>query len=207
MIEQQEKDSFGYQWVRKSTGEFYRGIHKGDTEDGYAGSGTVFVSKFGGRTKASCVDPSDWVRDVLFLGTYEECLLWESLVVTQREVENPKCLNLVVGGWHGKTLSEDTKRKLSESAKGKVLSEETKRKISEARTGKRLSEEAKRKLSELNKGKNNFNYGKVRSEEHCRRISEAKKKSGYVMSEETKRKISETKKLNHKKKTLGENLA
>jgi hypothetical protein len=53
-------------------------------------------------------------------------------------------------------------------------------------------------LSELNTGKNNPNYGKVRSEEHCRRISEGKKKSGYRMSEDTKRKISETKKAKHR---------
>lgn len=203
----QDKDTFGYQWVRKSTGEFYRGIHKGDTEDGYAGSGTVFVKKFGGRYKTSCVDPDDWVRDVLFIGTYDECLLWESLVVTEREVENPKCLNLVVGGWHGKTLSEDTKRKLSEANKGRIVSDDTRRKLSESRKGKKLSKETKEKLSKLNKGENNPNYGKVRSEEHCRRISESKKKSGYVMSEETKRKISETKKAKHRQNLAGDAVA
>ena len=55
---------------------------------------------------------------------------------------------------YGKQLSEETKRKISESQKGKrspmygkQLSEEHKRKISESQKGKQLSEEHKRKIS------------------------------------------------------------
>ena len=51
----------------------------------------------------------------------------------------------------GKPLSEEHKRKVSESLKGKTKSEEHKRKISEARKGKPKSEETKRKLSEAQK--------------------------------------------------------
>lgn len=47
-----------------------------------------------------------------------------------------------------KTLSEETKLKLSESHKGKNLSEEHKRKIGEGNKGKNLSEETKIKMSE-----------------------------------------------------------
>ena len=59
----------------------------------------------------------------------------------------------------GHTVSEETKRKISESMKGKnkdkskPLSEEHKRKISEALKGKRFSEEHKRNVSEALKGK------------------------------------------------------
>lgn len=54
----------------------------------------------------------------------------------------------------GKKISEETRRKMSESRKGKRFnhSEETKRKIAEYRKGKKHSEETKRKMSESLKG-------------------------------------------------------
>lgn len=58
--------------------------------------------------------------------------------------------------------------------KGKILSEETRRKISESHKGKILSEETKRKLSEANKG-NTYHKGKKHSEETRIKISEANK--------------------------------
>ena len=88
----------------------------------------------------------------------------------------------------GKKLSEEHKRKISEGNKGKrrsPLSEEHKRRISEANKGKKLSEETKRKMSEANKGKK-------LSEEHRKKMSEAQK--GKKLSKETKRKISEVQK-------------
>lgn len=54
----------------------------------------------------------------------------------------------------GQKLPEEQKRKISEARKGIKLSEETKRRISKARKGIKLSEETKQKLSEANKGKN-----------------------------------------------------
>lgn len=67
----------------------------------------------------------------------------------------------------GKTFSEETKRKISESKKGRKLSplsEETKRKISMANKGRTFSEETRRKISERMKG-NNYRRGKTLSEE------------------------------------------
>jgi len=80
----------------------------------------------------------------------------------------------------GRKVSEETKRKLSAAQKGKKLSEETKRKISEVHKGKKLSEETKRKISESHKGKKHTEESK-------------RKMSGRVFSEETKRKISDAK--------------
>ena len=59
--------------------------------------------------------------------------------------------------------SEETKRKVSEALKGRVLSEETKRKIGEAHKGKLVSEETRRKLSEANKGKTPWNKGRKKN--------------------------------------------
>jgi hypothetical protein len=68
----------------------------------------------------------------------------------------------------GKSLSEETKRKLSESHKGKTLSEEHKRKLSVVGKGRTFSEQHKRKLSEMGKGKKWWNDGCG----NCKRIAE-----------------------------------
>ena len=83
---------------------------------------------------------------------------------------------------HNKNMSEEAKKKISETKKGRQLSEETKRKMSEAHKGKPLSEEHKRKMIEINKGKHH-------SEETKNKISESIKQKH--LSAEYKRKISE----------------
>ncbi len=67
----------------------------------------------------------------------------------------------------GKIVSEETRRKLSESCKGRpsprkgvILSEETKQKLREANLGKKMSEETKRKVSEALQGRPAWNKGK-----------------------------------------------
>ena len=50
-------------------------------------------------------------------------------------------------------MSEDTKRKISESRKGSTVSEETKQKIRKANLGKKLSKETKQKMSKVKLGK------------------------------------------------------
>jgi hypothetical protein len=179
-----EHEAFGYQWVRKSTGEFYRGIHRGNPEDNYSGSGVLFNKKFGGRRKTECKDPDDWVRNVLFMGTYEECLLWESLVVTERVLEDSACLNLVVGGNRGSI--------------GREITEETRAKMSKAHTGRKHKPETLELMSQNNTGSNNPRYGVDVSEETRKRISETSK--GRKHSEDTKRKQSEARKAHWAKR-------
>lgn len=92
----------------------------------------------------------------------------------------------------GKKVSEETRRRLSEShkgkpswSKGKKLSEEIRRKLSEAAKRRKHSEETRRKIAETLKGRR-------LSEEHRRKISEAQK--GKKMSESARRKMSEARK-------------
>lgn len=80
----------------------------------------------------------------------------------------------------GKTLSEETLQKMSESHKN--ISEETRRKLSEAHKGKPMSEACRKALYEANKGKHH-------SDDTRRKISGAKK--GKHHSDETRNKISE----------------
>jgi len=56
--------------------------------------------------------------------------------------------NLESGGNKNKKLSEETKKKISESLIGHYVSKETKNKISEAHKNKKLSEETKNKIKE-----------------------------------------------------------
>ena len=95
----------------------------------------------------------------------------------------------------GKILSEEVRNKISESLKGKQFSEETRRKLSDANKGKHHTEEARKKMSDAKKGKPPHNKGIPMSEEARKKMSDAKKgkpspKKGIPMSEEQKKKLS-----------------
>lgn len=65
---------------------------------------------------------------------------------------SPNGYNLTTGGGN-RRLSEETKRKISESNKGRTISEETRKKLSDSHKGVKLSEETRLKMSISNKGK------------------------------------------------------
>lgn len=114
--------------------------------------------------------------------TKEEADNFEKLLIEKLNTMNPKYgYNCKEGGSHG-SLSEESKRKLSESTKGekshmygKHLSEETKKKISNSRKGTLSSEETKRKISDATKGESNPFYGKQHTEESRKKMSESQK--------------------------------
>lgn len=122
----------------------------------------------------------------------------------RRDLKQGTLVNLTNGGEkesgkiiteeHRKKLSESskgrvksvyTRKKLSESLKGRVFSEEHKRKLSISKTGFRHSEEAKLKMSIAKKGKK-------RSDSF--RELQRKNQTGRVYSDESKKKMSESKK-------------
>ena len=93
--------------------------------------------------------------------------------------------NLTEGG-EGCSLTEETKRRISESTKGRTpwnkglhWGEETKRKISETQKGRKLSEERRKNISEghkgIFKGDKHPMYGKHHNEESKRKMSESSK--------------------------------
>lgn len=87
----------------------------------------------------------------------------------------------------GVKVSEETRKKLSESHKGKKFSEETKRKMSEQRKGNKFNLGRKQSIEEIEK-RATANRGRKRSQEARTKMSAAQK--GRVLSTETRLKMS-----------------
>lgn len=73
--------------------------------------------------------------------------------------------------WTGKTFSEESRKKMSESRKGQKRSEEHCKKLSLAHKGRQRSEEHKRKLLEVHKG-NKWALGKKMTEDNRLKLIE-----------------------------------
>jgi group I intron endonuclease len=88
------------------------------------------------------------------------------------------------GGGVYHSVSEKTRRKISESNKGK-------------HSDKHHTEETRRKISEANKGEKNRMFGRHHTPEAREKMSEANKgKPGHIPSQETRQKLSEALKGN-----------
>lgn len=74
----------------------------------------------------------------------------------------------------GKKLTEEHKKKTSESLMGHTVSEETRRKIGAKHRGKKVSAEARKKMSQAKKGKTPWNKGKKMSEQSKEKLSQSK---------------------------------
>lgn len=192
-----------YRITNKINGKTYIGQHKyKKLNDNYMGSGKLIIKaikKYG---------VENFNKEILEFDIPSVDLAndWEQMYILFERAKGKAEYNIANGGNGKGTVSEETKRKLSEINKGrnhpnygKHLSEETKRKIYEGNKGKHkgnLSEEHRKKISKGLKGENNPNYGKHFSEDHKRKISESKKgtpawNKGKHCNEKTKKKLSE----------------
>jgi hypothetical protein len=80
----------------------------------------------------------------------------------------------------GKTISDETRHKLSEAKKGSKVTAETKHKISEANKGRKISAETRAKISEANQG---LGRGRKLSAETKAKISDKMSKIKRVLNE------------------------
>ena len=181
---------------KKYVGQHHYHLEKLDSN--YHGSGTIISKIYKKRPET--------LKEVYLKTCYtqEELDEWEQYYIKFYDTLYPNGYNLEEGG-RGGVPSEEVRKKISEALKGlqageknpfygKTHSEESKKKISESQKGKHLSEETKRKMSESrkgrpspNKGKPAHNKGIPMSEEQKRKISESKKN----ISEETRKKLSD----------------
>ena len=168
----------------------YVGITSRSPKDrwGYNGSG------YKGQAFENAIRKYGWdniEHKILYMGLSKEDAEQKEieLIAFYRTTDDDYGYNVQNGGSSVGKFTEQSRRKISESRKGKPAwnkgiprTEEEKRKMSRSHVGK-------------TKGKNNGNYGKSLSDEHRRKISEAKKGhiaywEGKHLPEEAKRKIS-----------------
>lgn len=97
--------SFVYKWVNVSTGEYYTGVHRGEFDDGYIGSGKVFLAKYNKH-------PKKFKRTILgVFENYDDALKLEAELVNRETIKEEKCLNLKIGGeGGGSPWKHDTER-------------------------------------------------------------------------------------------------
>lgn len=86
--------------------------------------------------------------------TEEEAYAMEAFFVNADMLDDPRCLNIYVGG-NGpgrRPMSEEDKKKISLRFKGKKKSEEHKRRISQGTKGRIITQEQRDKISKTKKG-------------------------------------------------------
>lgn len=177
-------EAFVYCWTDKKTNKLYVGSHKGSIDDGYVCSSKYMMEEYKKR-------PEDFSRQIVAEGNYEECLLLETKIlqsVNAKINENFYNMHNGDGKFYRKYITEESKKKISESHKGKLLSKEHKLSISK---GLKNSEKFKN-ADKSNYGEKNGMFGKQHSQETKLKIS--KTKLGKKDSLETRLKKSESRK-------------
>ena len=221
----EKKWNFTYRTTNLINNKYYYGCHSTDNLiDGYIGSGKALlkaIEKYG-IINFKC----EWINNY----STRKCVIEaEKLLVTEKEVKDYNCYNLVGGGGHPFFLkhSEETKEKIRQANIGKILSEDHKRNISNGLKGnvrpsgvfnhtkeskekiskslkKIWTKEKRSKLSERMKGKQ-YSLGYTHTNEAKNKMSIARK--GIKKTEEHKRKIGDAQRGNklseERKKQIG----
>jgi hypothetical protein len=88
---------FLYKTTWQPTGEFYCGMHKTEqVDDGYLGSGLRLIRKLKKHGR------NGFTREILsFHSSFDELKQAERELITKEMLQNPLCLNLVIGGLGG----------------------------------------------------------------------------------------------------------
>lgn len=163
-------------------GHYYYGQHRtNNINDGYAGSGRKIKDYY---KKYGKIEHQTYIKEIIsFYNDEDELNQAEKDLIGDKYKNDELCLNLCEGGGSssGYKLTEEQKKKLSDSHKGLHHSEETKRKISENNYTKLNghSIETRKKLSDARKGI-------VFSEEHKQKLR------NRIISEESRKKMSES---------------
>ncbi len=165
-----------YVYLLRSEKYHYIGVRSCECSvevDRYMGSGVALRS----AQKAGVV----FEKTVLcVIDSRDEADAMEMLLVTQKQVDDPLCLNLVVGGGSnfGYRHSDETKAKIAAAGRGGKAatgyrhSDETKAKIAAAGRLRKMTDRNKSALSRANTG-NNYNVGRECKKETREKISKS----------------------------------
>lgn len=134
---------FTYQTKNLINDKTYIGIHSTENiNDGYLGSGLALmkaIEKYG-KENFSMI-PLD------FFDTRDEALEEEAFLVTEETVNDRNNYNLVTGGLANRVMSDETRKRLSQSLKGRSvwnegvqMSEETKINLSRTKTNYKIEQ-------------------------------------------------------------------
>ena len=155
-----------YRITDLTNGKCYIGQHKYDKpmlDPTYHGSGIIIKNIFNQR-------PETLLEEILMIcATLDEANYFERYFIERLDTLHPNGYNLVVGGkvlvgennlmygkhWH---LSDESKKKISDTHKDKPKSEEQKQKIRKSLTGRKVSIETRKKLSQVHKNKPNSGW-------------------------------------------------
>lgn len=158
---------FVYRWTNTKTNKKYIGLHVGNTEDGYIGSGKIFkrdVKKYGINSFTREILYYEYAsEESLYIREYE--IINEYDAVNSKEYYNltnyqPKSIAFLNGRKITRTHTNETKQKLRVCRLGTKHTQETKVKMAKQRKGRFFSQETRCKLSEAQLGDKNHNYGK-----------------------------------------------
>ncbi len=111
--------------------------------------------------------------------TEDEAINMEKLLIKELETQNPEFGYNIADGGSTTRISDEGRKKISESKMGEK----------NPRYGKIYTEEERARISERTRGERNPNYGRKHTDEERRKISEAI--TGRHLSEEHKQQISE----------------
>ena len=144
--------------------KFYFGQHTTtNLDDGYKGSGKKINDYYTKHSK-------EYIKEIISYHNSQEELNQAEYDIIKEWLGNPMCLNLRDGGMQG-IFTEESRAKMSNSAKGKIISEITKEKMSIAHH--RYTDEIKEKLRYVSSN-NITKYNK--SEQHKQATIESNKK-------------------------------
>ena len=173
-----------YKTTNLINGKIYIGQDKNNNEK-YIGSGDLIkraIKKYG---------KENFIKEIIcYCDNQEDLDNNERFYIKKyNSIDENIGYNISVGGRDGtmlnRKMSEETRKKISNSHKGKKLTKNHKAALSNSHTGKKVSEETRKKMSESQKL---INRAKPMSEEIKKKISESKK--GKKVSEETRKKMS-----------------
>ena len=165
----EKKHNYFYKTINLINGKYYYGIHStNNLEDGYMGSGNLI------KTAIKKYGKENFKKEIIAdYPTRKEASDHEKMVVTVELIELDECYNLKSGGDNENTHCAEIKKRLSVINTGKTLSTETRNRMSLFQKGRIKTEIHRKRISEGLLGNNHPMFGKSPTEETRKKMSES----------------------------------